>query len=158
MSVEKNSDGSEFISMEVSSSILARLRFQLDAINGNRTNVPNGLTGLLAQLTCFETQAVLVDLEHCRRSFDQQFRPLFDERYALAVLRLVIASKNPGLEKNLAIAVANSLPRMVAEDFMSRLDMAPEIKLMGYLNSYGDVDQALVRIGEEYPEMIFRPI
>lgn len=158
MSVEKNSDGSEFVSMEVSSGILARLRFQLDAINSNRTNAPNGLTGLLAQLTCFESQTVFSDLDKCRQGVDQQFKPLFDERYALAVLRLVIGAKNPGLEKNLAIAVANSLPRMVAEDFMSRLDMAPEIKLMGYLNSYGDVDQALVRIGEEYPEMIFRPI
>ena len=158
MSSEKNSDNSEFISMEVSSGILARLRFQLDAINGNRTNVPNGLTGLLAQLTCFETQAALVDLEQCRRSFDQQFKPLFDERYASAVLRLVIASKNPGLEKSLTALVGNTLPRMVTEDFMSRLDMAPEIKLMGYLNSYGDVEQALVRIGEEYPEMSFKPI
>jgi hypothetical protein len=158
LSTEKNSDGSDFISMDISTAILARLRFQLDVINGNRTAVTAGGSGVLSQLICLETQMSLAELDKCRNGVDPQFRPLFDERYAFGVLRLVLASKTPNLEKNYASAIANALPRMVPEDFLSRLDLAPEIKLFGYLNSYGDVEQALARIGEEYSEMNFRSL
>ena len=158
LSTEKNSDGSDFISMDISTAILARLRFQLDVINGNRTAVTAGGSGVLSQLICLETQMSLAELDKCRNGVDPQFRPLFDERYAFGVLRLVLASKTPNLEKSYASAIANALPRMVPEDFLSRLDLAPEIKLFGYLNSYGDVEQALARIGEEYTEMNFRSL
>ena len=158
MSSEKNADGTDLINPDISAAILERLKFQLDAINNNRLQSAKASAGVLAQLSCFESQSSLVDLEKCRQGVDQQFKPLFDERYSLSVLRIVIGTKNSGIDKVMASAISGFLPKMVPEDFMGRLDMTPEIKLLGYLNSYGDVEQALVRIGEEFPEMNFRSI
>lgn len=156
LSAEKNPDGSDYIAGETVNGVMARLRHQIDAINNGRPSGASVSPGLLGQLICFESQVALADLERCKQGSDLQLKPLLDERYSLALLRLVLALKQPALDKSLVAVISGVLPKMISEDFMSRLDISPEIKLMGYLNSYGDVDQALARISEEYPEMNFK--
>lgn len=149
-------NGGEAISTEISGLVMTRLKYQLEYAVHGKAAPAMALTGILSHLVCYETQTSLKELETCRQSGEQLFKPLLDERYALAVVRLLIKQSQVTLDKGLLGVVQTVLPRFVAEDFMSRFDMTPESKILNYVNSYGDIDQALSRIQEEYPDMEFK--
>jgi len=149
-------EGADLLTPEVTSMVMARLKFQMEYAVQGRAVPAIALSGILNQLTCFESQSVLADLEKCRQLGEQSFKPLLDERYALSVTRLLLKQSQATIDKSFAQAVQTVLPRFVTEDFMSRLDMTPESKALNYFNSYGDIDQTLARLQEEYPDMQFK--
>jgi hypothetical protein len=155
MSIEKNQEGAEVIPWEISSTVLDRLKFQLEVITAGRATALKDKEDTLAQMSCFEGGNEMLTMENCRQEINDQFKPLMDEKYAFSILRQIIEDKSSDFEKKWGPLVGALLPKMVSEDFMNRFDVKPELKLMGYLNSYGDVGQALTRIIEEYPEMNF---
>lgn len=156
LDIAPGQDGVVAISAEISGLVMTRLKYQLEYAVQGKAVPAMALTGILSQLVCYETQTSLKDLETCRGSSEQPFKPLLDERYALAVVRLLAKQTQVTLDRALLGAVQTILPRFVSEDFMSRFDMTPESKILNYVNSYGDIDQALARIQEEYPDMEFK--
>jgi hypothetical protein len=144
------------IPQDVSDMVLNRLKSQLDAITNGRTG-QTSVAGVLSRLTCLETQPRVEDLSACTNGIDQQFKPLFDERTAFAMLRIVSQSMDSQPDKQLISQRIQSITSKIqTEDFMGRFDIGPEMKLLSYLASGDSSSQALTKIEQDYPDVKFK--
>lgn len=151
-----SSDGVDAMSPDVANLVSMRLQFQIDSINQVQNVQNTDRSSLLGLLSCMESQSSIADLDRCRGAFDPGFKPLLEEKYALAVLRIALLRGSSADDKGAFSRLSVQVQKLSTEDYMSRLDLTPELKLMSYLAASGTAEPALARINEEYSEIKFR--
>lgn len=139
----------------VSDMVLNRLKSQLDIISNGRTS-QSAVSGILSRLTCLETQTKVEDLNLCVNGVDSQFKQLFDERTAFALLRLASQSTDSQADKQFSQRMQSIAAKFQTEDYMGRFDLAPEMKLVSYFALGDSSPQAMSKIEQEYPDVKFK--
>jgi len=147
-------ESSDVLPAEIADSIAKRLMGQLEAISLGRAGAMPVRGDLLSAFSCLETQENFAALSACRAAFDSQIKPLQEEKFALALLRLAILQGQ--MDKGLLVALQAQSPKITGEDIMNHFDMTAESKLATYIAQSGSVEQAMTQIEGEYPDLKFR--
>ena len=108
-------------------------------------------------MTCVESWGSISDLDSCRSSITEgPLKPLMDEKYGMALVRVAVNQAQGAPDPKLTMAIQSYLPKMGAEDLMSRLDVTAEFKLLTYLSNGGSVDLSLTKVEQEYVDVRLR--
>ena len=149
-------DPEDGVNSELLATISRRIQSQLEIINSGKTTMAVEKSSLLGSLTCLDNIQDVAELDRCKVSFDPQLRPLLDERNALALVRVAVNSSGGAADGKWMSAMNLAATRIMSEDVMSRADLSPERKLIGYLLSGSTVEQAIGKTETDNQEIRFR--
>jgi hypothetical protein len=149
-------DPEDGVNSELLATISRRIQSQLEIINSGKTTMAVEKSSLLGSLTCLDNIQDVAELDRCKVSFDPQIRPLLDERTALALVRVAVNSSGGAADGRWMSAMNLAATRIMSEDVMSRADLSPESKLIGYLLSGSTVEQAIGKTETDNQEIRFR--
>ena len=141
---------------EVIGWISRRIQAQLDIVSLGKTNIPIDKSNVLGTLTCFDNAQFSNDIEACKSRFDAQLQPLLDERAVLSLLRVAVIGKNNQMDAGWVSAMQQAASKIMSEDVMSRADLAPESKFIGFMLSGSGVEQAITRTESDYQGVKFK--
>jgi hypothetical protein len=140
---------------EVLPGISLRLAQQLEIITSGRAVTVLDKESFLGRLTCLETASQLQVLDECRTFGEGIMKSLLEEKYALGLMRL--GMQQAGVIDAKVVATLGTLQgRLGFEDQMSRFDLTPEHRMIGYLVNGMAVDQAVGKVIEEFSEVVFK--
>ena len=149
-------DSKDVMTEDLVSLVARRLQHQLEVLANGRTVSSMDRSSMLGEMTCLESAASLQDLDSCRSASEFALRPLMDEKYALALVRIATLQQQGNVDPRIVAQIPGSLIKISGEDLMSRIDITPEYRLLGYLTNGGSIEQALNKVDQEYSDVKFR--
>lgn len=151
------SEPQDGVTADVLTMVSRRLQQQLDMITTGRVITASDKNSVLGAMTCVESWGSIPDLDSCRSSITEgPLKPLMDEKYGMALVRVAVNQAQGAPDPKLTMAIQSYLPKMGAEDLMSRLDVTAEFKLLTYLSNGGSVDLSLTKVEQEYVDVRLR--
>jgi hypothetical protein len=148
-------DAKDGVTPDILAAVNRRLQQQLEIISTGRSSGGVERSNILGQMTCMEGALTMQELDICRTSADIPVKSLLDEKYALSLLRVVTLQQGI-VESKLTSQIPGALSKISGEDLMSRLDITPEYRLLGYLANGGAIEQSLSKVEQEFSEIKFR--
>ena len=149
-------DPKDGVTMDMIGSVGRRLQHQLDILTSGRALSPVDRSSMLGEMTCMEGASSMQELEGCRNASEFALKPLMDEKFSLGLVRLAALQSQGMLDQKMASQIPSALSKISGEDMMSRLDITPEYRLLGYLANGGAIEQSLNKVDQEYSDIKFR--
>ncbi len=148
------------LTIDVVAAVSRRLQAQLEIIQSGKASQLAEPTNTTNMMTCMEQAESVATLQKCKPKFsDQNLQLVMDDHANWQNVRFALATPvgmivDPGLQAE----ITKSIAKMTAEEPMSKLDFAAELKYLQLLQqSSWKIDGIAERLNTDFPEVKLRP-